>query len=971
MARAATAPELALFRSEGQWSQLFMAVLIPHTIYTARLASLPTSNDQVYEISHNTDSGTLSDVKAGMLLYVGTTAGAYDLGMCRIRTAPDASKFYIGETSEIDWLNNANCHLTIVDDFDIHPRHAKVDANGELFMDVNIDYSDQHTNFDPVPVLGSHAVVWLTGATINVSFDASNSWVFDSTITGYSWSAPGASSTSGMTSATPTITYNAAGVYRIYCTVTAANGKTAVGVRYVFVYNDANPPATVFQLANCEGSMDAGGWTFDITMQDEVSLSEIRERTLVILFAKDYYQGTEQSIGPITGRENIIAMGRIGPQEQIRRDPVAGQVHFSVYGPYYWLSKIKTSACQLEFSSVPADWGQMKDMTVDRVLWHLLHWRSTATMVMDVYPTLDTCLDDKAVTLANFLWGQLNEIAWTKLMARVLCDRYGRLFIEIDPQMIPAASRSSFPTVMTVTEDDWMDVIDFERATAWDTGQVSTSTRQVNSSGVGITLYSLSPGHMPRKYGDWEISDGVLTTSQAISNQKAGLLLGWKNNPYPEIPLKLASNNRMIDICPHQFLDFAVDAADTPRGNAYSGNLIPRRVSLTYDADAHWLSAVTHTEAETFEQPSCNGDVPGSRVDVSIPPLPGLPDLPIINPPILPGTIEPTPGGPPRVLTHDYSYGLLYSENFHLDDLDIRWRFVNAGIDPLHIPHIFDVMVTPGGAVYAPADIVGARWTVHLYRAPFIGGTFVEVVGTTWLAAHGQDKILGWGYNPFQPEQLAMLTASAGNASTLWIGSGSIWTQGSSYYPWNTDFICQISYGNGKWIVAQNAAASEFLLRYSADGTYEKRSDMYPQGYMTPPQHAGGSAKVFKILAGGQLAYSADNIEILETITISDGGISTLGLAPDGMYMMGAWTAANKGRSPDGGYSWEAIPNLLPGGAYGFAYVGGAGLDSHWLAHKGNIYYSENFGESWIQKNGNIASLCVTARNIHKMIVVG
>ena len=47
MTRAITSPELALLRSEGQWSELYMAVLKPNTVYTARLASLPASNDQV------------------------------------------------------------------------------------------------------------------------------------------------------------------------------------------------------------------------------------------------------------------------------------------------------------------------------------------------------------------------------------------------------------------------------------------------------------------------------------------------------------------------------------------------------------------------------------------------------------------------------------------------------------------------------------------------------------------------------------------------------------------------------------------------------------------------------------------------------------------------------------------------------------------------------------------------------------
>src|SRR3972149_9191141 len=180
MARAITAPELALLRSEGQWSKLYMAVLVPNTIYTARLASLPSSNDQVYEISHNTGSGTLGNVKAGMLLYVGTSAGVYNLGMCRIRVAPDGTKIYIGETSEINW--QSNCYLTIVDALDLWPRHIHVDEDGGLLMDVNVAYSDQHESFAPGPVLGPDAVLWLEGASLSVGFPPSNSLGVDSTI---------------------------------------------------------------------------------------------------------------------------------------------------------------------------------------------------------------------------------------------------------------------------------------------------------------------------------------------------------------------------------------------------------------------------------------------------------------------------------------------------------------------------------------------------------------------------------------------------------------------------------------------------------------------------------------------------------------------------------------------------------------------------------------------------------------------
>jgi hypothetical protein len=113
MAEVLSAPKLAAQRLPGQWSKSRLIVPQAHTIYTARLNGVPSSNDMVVEITVDTESGTRSNVLPDMTLYVGsmagggTGAGAYDLGMCRIRKTPIATKFYIAEASDIVWVDNA------------------------------------------------------------------------------------------------------------------------------------------------------------------------------------------------------------------------------------------------------------------------------------------------------------------------------------------------------------------------------------------------------------------------------------------------------------------------------------------------------------------------------------------------------------------------------------------------------------------------------------------------------------------------------------------------------------------------------------------------------------------------------------------------------------------------------------------------------------------------------------------------
>ena len=157
-----TPTEIARLRKDGQASSLYLAVAQYATVYTARLASLPTghsdtSTDMVTEIVVTGGSGTLADIKEGMTLYVGTASCAYDLGMCRIREAPSTTTWKLGETSEINWAETVTggLYLTVVNDFGLWAKPLKI-VDETVYMDVDIAYSDQHELFAPVPVMGSH-----------------------------------------------------------------------------------------------------------------------------------------------------------------------------------------------------------------------------------------------------------------------------------------------------------------------------------------------------------------------------------------------------------------------------------------------------------------------------------------------------------------------------------------------------------------------------------------------------------------------------------------------------------------------------------------------------------------------------------------------------------------------------------------------------------------------------------------------
>ena len=951
-----SAPNLALLRAPGRRSKLYLAIRKPNTIYTAVLAAVPTSTDMVSEVTYNTGSGTLANVKTGMTLYVGTSAGAHDVGMVRIRKDPDATNFYFCATSEIDWSAAATIYLTIVDDFQLRVKPPKV-TGGALLMDTDVAYSDQHTVFDPMPVLGLHAVLWLTGATVNALFDASASWVFGSTISGYAWTAPGASASSGMTTATPTITYNAAGQYCVYCTVTAANGKTFMGVRYVFVYSAASMPVTAFALKeNPRGDNESGGWNFGVTMFAEADKADVQEGALVILFSEDWYGGTKQSIGPVANRENIVAWGWIAG-ESIVWDPEAGSVDFSVQGAAAWMQKLASDPLDLKFSIATTTWNKIPQMTVDKALFHLLHWRTSVTQIMDVALTSDTRLLPEAATTGDSPWEQLTEIG-KKIFARPGVDPYGRLFIEIDPQMGPEADRT-WDTVMTITKQDWKDQIVWRKQKPSPASSLATSAINLLASGGHNMFYSLAMGHIQARHGKSDTLDMLLCSSQAQANTQAGLLLGWKINEWPDIPIVLAQNNRFITLWPRQKLAISMVAGDTPRGDAYSGNPVPRACELVWDPEAGCFSTSVICEAETFPTLVIDGDIPADPED---------PDDPIDPPddPDPPDPPDPPIGAPTDVLiagynsqTTDKHAGLYYTQNF--DDDSPEWFEMNEGLTEAEYTNVQRIKLCPSGLIVILVGVTDSFSAV--FCANMLGSVWTKLIDGTEIGGH----ITAIGVNPNTSEEI--MVAGGENSPTRWIklmkGSRGGLTELSPHIDnGRPRYWGDISYGMGSWILTSsrdNVFEAEHWWKISPTGAVISEGDLPNATNARHHWHIrGGGGIVYTWQNGNKtLDKSIDNGDTFVGLTAPPSDTTkacALACSPSGANLIagGAGTSAEYS-SPDYGESWEVLGNGLP---VGFSVWDNCNTEEGFIGSGGqNIFYTPDLGASWQAKNGMLASV--------------
>jgi len=325
MTRAANAGELTKLRSSGQWARWHVIIDSPDVIYTARATG--AINQTTYTLGFDGGSGTLANCLYGMTCLIGSTSGGWERGIARLRKAPISGTFYLGADPSIQVSDDD--YITILNDFGIWARQPVGSS-----IDVDYIYSDQFTNFSPVPILGERVTVCSAGDTI--TWNAAASWVPGSTISAYAWTFTGASSSANTTTATPTATYNTSGRFRVSLLVTAANGKTNTGYGWVYVLGPNLAPDTGVIIEDVEAEAEIG-WACKVLAYDRPT---IKDRARVVVYSEDWFANEAGSIGPITDRENIVMVGWI-IGETIIREPdrimlssrLAGRASFAVTLP--------------------------------------------------------------------------------------------------------------------------------------------------------------------------------------------------------------------------------------------------------------------------------------------------------------------------------------------------------------------------------------------------------------------------------------------------------------------------------------------------------------------------------------------------------------------------------------------------------------------------------------------------------------
>lgn len=589
----------------------YLSVAPRTSVFTAVVSSVTRDADTngIVAIVYSSGSGTLSNVLPGYTIDVGTSAGARDVGVLRVRKAPISGTLYVAETAPGEVNVQAGQHLTVV----IERRPwAKLShivqsaSSGSPFNDTfveyadyDIEYSNENAAIQPVVIIEESAGIpakpagfVASGQTyrdVTLTCASSYDWIGTTTIT---WNLNGGTYQSGSASSASIVARFdiSTGVFRyISCTLENSLGNNATLYLPIWVHNDANPPIVDFVPTRDERSDNSGReMAFDLFGVDG-SGATIRQGGAIC-----YWEVAEFD-GGSTPSQYVSQFYGWAMRDAVRlRAFDRSRYLLDVGGIASWMEKFRAGPRTLtDAGTVPQTWYQMQDITIDKAAHYALRMGSNVLELSNFYRTgvSDTL---KGITLATgSLWSQIATIARNCRYATCAADSINGIWLRPNYSYLDDSERAARPTTRTITPEDWTDGSPPEVGEE-KTGQIG----QIIGNGVAVingaqaAFGSKAPGIVPAGNNGAEDAPGqVLPASDAQGrlNRLTGHRFADRNSLYPDVSIRLRGNQDVIE-----------PAWGEPVDLTYTlGNL----VDLSLSAVKHQVRRVTVQHRNDPQQP--------------------------------------------------------------------------------------------------------------------------------------------------------------------------------------------------------------------------------------------------------------------------------------------------------------------------------------------------------------------------------
>ena len=443
---------------------LGLARHVPTSVWTGTVSTIgayPADGTGIGQLGVTGSGGNFANVQEGMTVVLsGDNSNTYTT-YCR--KAPLVGTLYI------DGLGAASVPLTagvstfiVYSEYLAWPRRFRY-ASGSTTWFCNFDttYTDQNENFEPQPLMGPAAVIYKNGS-VSFSFDGTRSvaWTVGATIASYLWTFPDATTS---TSSTPTWTTSTAypnGAY-VDLTVTDSNGKTGTTHRLIFKFDSTHLPKTDFEVTRYENQW-GDGTTVEIKSGDQQLLTSYAGllHPRCVLFGTTAYAGSQADLGGnFANRGNIWFDGFLmNTHAETDSD---GDHYTYTLNTVEAILKIEHGFALVmdDNAASPTTWLTMKHLTLDHIGWHYARWRSTLSLMTDVYACGNTlCTRTKLLHSLDpgTMWDQLNQnyswqIEGVQSPGCVSVDTQGSIYFEQNAQI--GATQGSLPTILTFCDN--------------------------------------------------------------------------------------------------------------------------------------------------------------------------------------------------------------------------------------------------------------------------------------------------------------------------------------------------------------------------------------------------------------------------------------------------------------------------------------------------------------------------------------
>jgi hypothetical protein len=647
-----TSGEKVLLRANGHKLSLYMSHLQPDTLLSAT-ANLAAAAKGDRTLTYDGGVGTSAEfarITAYMPMWIGTARGDNDGGVVRIKsiTGDEVSGTITVAENTIDWADGE--YWVIKDDhplFSMYPLIPET-IGDPWFKDYDVAYTDQNEEPPPVAIMGPHRADFLSSGTVRFYLDGTDSYPVapGAVINSHAWACPKGGSINNASASQTYIDFTNADEYWVSLTVTDDNGKSQITYRCFFAHDpvigNAKYPHTDFEISSINGSWDRGGWSADISVKTDGLITDIPEKTLVVIWQDAIYGSTAQNIGGWklgdADARNVLLCGYVR-EETIQRNWDAGEIQFELATINEVLRNTGMSSVGLNPSASPSEWYEYKNLTIARTAHHLWRYHSTLFEITDVVlPVGNTwqmlgCYD----MIGGDLYSQIDTFAYNNgIFAHVCCEKNGRLHLAQDANMLDSTDRAALTTVSDITEPDRKGSPDLSIMKN-PVGQVSSAVVSgVSYDGSTATpLISVAPGEVPLDEGSQILSiERQVLDDQSQLNELSGRILAKANRPLREIPVPFKGHYLgALELVPQEWWTLTLVAADTVRGIEFTDQkLVCREINASYSAKEGAISV------DSVFEPEFTGD---DGETSSYPVDPPSTDYPDPDPPTEPGDPDP------------------------------------------------------------------------------------------------------------------------------------------------------------------------------------------------------------------------------------------------------------------------------------------------------------------------------------------